>query len=120
MKKQNINNESSFFKFEKIGTSVEGNFKGFKTSKFGLVMQVSNYYVDLSKASLKQLIKDNLHLLTVGKKVRIDFTATKKIKGQTNPVKIFRIFVNNEELHSSFVLKDAMKKDISGFFEENK
>ena len=117
MKETKETQQNNFFKFEKIGAKVQGKYKGLFNSKFGLVMQIDNYFVDLNKAAMKNILKDNIEKFNHSTKVEIEFIDEKKVKGQRNKVKIFRIKLNGKEIKSNFELKEASKEDIKTFFE---
>lgn len=100
------NQTFQFKKFEKIGDNITGTFQGFYEGEYGLNMLLKNaqgnFYVDLSKAQIRTLVRKNIAKFITGAKISVKFTEERKSKlNKKQSYKVFELKINDELIASA-------------------
>lgn len=104
-----------FFKFEKIGDSIEGQFKGYHTTQYGICAEIGSNLVGLQNANLKSIFSYSRHKIEIGSVISITYIEKKVTKAKYK-VKIFKVICDGVELVSENSFHIASDTELEKFF----
>ena len=104
-----------FFKFEKIGDSIEGKFNGYHTAQYGICAEIGSNLVGLQNANLQSTFGYNRHQINKGDTLQITYVEKKVTKAKFK-VKVFQVLLNGNEIVSENSFHVASENELEKFF----
>lgn len=116
-KSKSKNAQAGFWKPEKIGEKLEGNFICFSQSEKGVVLNLTSGAIGINSKPLKDKFKKIYSMLTKKDVIKIVFIGFGKHKILGNYPRLFEVQVNGEKIENDFIPIEMTPKELENFFE---